>query len=463
MGGWTPVVEPTPSAWTPVDEPQAPSTYSKLTSGYNQNAEDFAQNHPLIGPVVRFLDAAGGAAMATPEGVYDALRHPSDTAKAALSSIAAWKDPAVRKGALSVLPEALGQGVGNVAAGEAMAPAASAVAKAVPSAADVGTALRTESGALKPGVQVASKGAGAAAGGMLGGGWGALVGEHLGTNLADWLIPDRPKGAPPIKNTPFEAPAPVAELTKPVGPTPPPRKLTLSSGEDLGLGMGNEHTINNAQGERIGSAQIEPKDDGTLHVHWLGGDFSNYGRGDVMRAIKDAYPDAGKITYDRRRLAKGADAATTTPRQMAVAQAPSVDDVVNQATGNKPLQPNVRLREQSAPAPAVEAPKVTEQEQDPIKLKYPDPAVRQMVRANGENVVQAIGGDKDTMQAVHNLTRVDLRQALINSGEDMGQQTVSNSKTAGEGSITRENAFNKLLAKGHSPSDIVRLAKQVPQ
>jgi hypothetical protein len=261
------------------------------------------------------------------------------------------------------------------------------------------------------------------------------------------------------------------------------KKLTLSPGEDLGLGMGSEHTITNPQGQRIGSAQIEMKPDGVAHVHWLGGDFSDYGRKDVMGAIQEAYPNAEKITYDRRRLAKGADAATTTPRQMNVAQAPSVDDVVNQATGNKPLNLKAPFRDQPATtprpasaAPATEAPLATSPkveppasssgEQDPLKLKYPDPAQRQMVRANGERIVQAIGDDKETMDAVHGLTRVDLRQALINDGVDMGQRTVSNSKFAGEGSITREDAFNQLLARGHSPQDIVKLAKKtetVPQ
>ena len=321
-------------------------------------------------------------------------------------------------------------------------------------------ALRTESGDLKPSVQLAAKGAGAATGGMLGGGWGALVGEHLGPNLADVIIPNRPKGAPPIRTTPFDAPVGTEELAKPSGPTPPPRKLTLSQGEDLGLGLGNEHVITNAQGERIGSAQIEPKGDGTVHVHWLGGDFANYGRSDVMGAIKEAYPDANKITYDRRRLAKGADAATTQPREMNVAQAPTVNDVASQvvanSTGVKPLAPNVPLKEQGTPVAATG-------ETDPLKVKYPDPAQRQMVRANGEKIFQAVGGDSDVMKQVHDLTRVDLRQALVNSGEDMGQRTVSNSKFAGEGSITREDAFNKLLAKGHSPADIVRMAKQVPQ
>jgi hypothetical protein len=281
------------------------------------------------------------------------------------------------------------------------------------------------------------------------------------------------KSGPGVFRAAQEA-APTAEsevaavpIPKTTGPTPPPKKLTLSSGEDLGLGLGNEHTITNAQGERIGSAQIEPKGDGTVHVHWLGGDFSNYGRNEVMGAIKEAYPEAETITYDRRRLAKGADAATTQPRQMNVAQAPSVKDVADQVvantTGVKPLEPNVPLNQQGAPTPKPEASAPVSGEQDPLKVKYPDAAVRQMVRANGENIVQAVGGDKDTMKAVHDLTRVDLRQALVNSGEDMGQRTVSNSKFAGEGSITREDAFNRLLAKGHSPTDIVKLARQVPQ
>jgi hypothetical protein len=95
-----------------------------------------------------------------------------------------------------------------------------------------------------------------------------------------------------------------------------------------------------------------------------------------------------------------------------------------------------------------------------LETKYPDKAVRQMVHANGEKIVQAIGKDPETLRAVHDLTRVDLRNALINSGEDMGQMTVSNSKFAGSGSISREEAFNRLLAKGHNPREIVDLAKK---
>lgn len=131
-----------------------------------------------------------------------------------------------------------------------------------------------------------------------------------------------------------------------------------------------------------------------------------------------------------------------------------IDQLARDLAGVKPLKPDVPLREQLTPSTKVG--EVT----DPIKAKYPDPAVRQMVRANGERIYEATKGDPETVKAIHDLTRVELRQALINAGEDMGQMTVSNSKFAGEGSIPREEAFNRLLAKGLKPDDIVKLAKQ---
>ena len=131
-----------------------------------------------------------------------------------------------------------------------------------------------------------------------------------------------------------------------------------------------------------------------------------------------------------------------------------IKDLVNQAYGVKPLEPDVPLREQIDTETPATAPPKSELEQ-----RYPDRAVRQMVHANGEKMVQAVGDNAELMRQVHDLTRVDLRNALVNSGEDMGQQTVSNSKFAGGGSIGREEAFNRLLAKGLSPAEIVKLAK----
>jgi hypothetical protein len=146
------------------------------------------------------------------------------------------------------------------------------------------------------------------------------------------------------------------------------------------------------------------------------------------------------------------------PATTSTLAAPSVNEVVNKAMGVKPLKANVPIREQltsMTPPTEIESPEAAA-----FKAKYPDKPTRQMAMANGEPIVDAIGNNPETMKAIHDLTRVELRQALINSGEDMGQKTVSNSKFAGEGSITRQDAFNRLLQKGHSPEDIVKMAKR---
>lgn len=165
-------------------------------------------------------------------------------------------------------------------------------------------------------------------------------------------------------------------------------------------------------------------------------------------------------TSEQAVIAPAAPTVETVPEARAAAGpvrpiGKAIGDLVNQAYGVQPLKANVPLREQLPTA----AGKTTEVVTDPIKLKYPDPAVRQMVRANGEKIVDAVANDPATMRAIHDLTRVELRQALINSGEDMGQTTISSSKFAGSGSITRQQAFDRLIDKGLAPQEIVRLAK----
>jgi hypothetical protein len=97
--------------------------------------------------------------------------------------------------------------------------------------------------------------------------------------------------------------------------------MKLGEGEDLGPGLGTEHTIN-VGGNRVGSVTVEPKGEGTLHVHWLGGDLAENGvtRSQVVNSLKQEYPGTERFTYDRRRLAKGAEAATTEPREMTLAR-----------------------------------------------------------------------------------------------------------------------------------------------
>jgi hypothetical protein len=119
---------------------QPPSFGEKLTAGYNPGAQDFADKHPVLGPAVRFLDAAGGAMMSVPSSLYHAVaddpteqeqqefqghtRYPGELAIERLTGAPLvrgaqqYANPETRpsfSGAMSVLPEALGQGVGSYA------------------------------------------------------------------------------------------------------------------------------------------------------------------------------------------------------------------------------------------------------------------------------------------------------------------------------------------------------------
>jgi hypothetical protein len=92
----------------------------------------------------------------------------------------------------------------------------------------------------------------------------------------------------------------------------PGGRIQIGEGEDLGEGMGTEHIIT-VNGQRVGSVTVEPTRKGTLHVHWLGGDFGKNIR-PVIEELRKQYPDVEKLTYDRRRVAKGAKSATTERR-----------------------------------------------------------------------------------------------------------------------------------------------------
>lgn len=131
-----------------------------------------------------------------------------------------------------------------------------------------------------------------------------------------------------------------------------------------------------------------------------------------------------------------------TPTQVIARQ---VDD----ATGNTPVVRGVPLRDQ----PRMAVPKS-------LSEKYPDKTARQWIHVNGEEMYAASKSDPKVMRGIHEMNRVDLRQALINSGEDMGDRVVSDSKFAGEGAVPRQAAFRKLLAKGYSPKQIIELGKK---
>jgi hypothetical protein len=120
------------------DAPAPSSTYDKLTS------TNFDSNTDSTSAPMRFLKAAGGALINTPKSILDTVLHPIDAAKAVGQSAAAWANPETRptwEGIKSVLPEALGAGVGGAAGGEVLGagvrnvPGASAAGKVASDAA----------------------------------------------------------------------------------------------------------------------------------------------------------------------------------------------------------------------------------------------------------------------------------------------------------------------------------------
>lgn len=132
-----------------------------------------------------------------------------------------------------------------------------------------------------------------------------------------------PAGAPPAAPAP-ESLGEIGQIGGPrtgtlgkIGEAPKKGGITVGEGQDLGPGLGIEHILEK-DGKRIGSVSVEPRPEGELHVHWLGGDIGRAGIKSLMEDLKEQYPDTEKVTYDRRRLAKGADAATTEAREIEV-------------------------------------------------------------------------------------------------------------------------------------------------
>lgn len=443
----------TPDSVSAPERSQGPSTYERLTGGYNTDVEDWAQNHPHVGPIVRFLDAAGGAAMKSPEMLVDAIKQAATppplnengnvdikaVAKRSLdpgnllpswesvtNAAKFWSDPAKRKAVLGLLPEALGQATGTVAgaeatgkatglagdvAGKATNKAAQVLAPAKPQLLEAAQAAihpteipgrilkaavnaipdqptypgaplpatdefyanrgaeldrirkmqdmearraarqtsqtqraqsgqsPTSQGTSSPSPVVQSSSPSLSSEGRPATWTNQTVLQRAATGDMTAIQQARLRALPMPENTNFvgnkaatvtpQVGTPRSVTTfdsegNPVGPTAPSlkggptafNKLTLSDGEDLGPGMGTDHIIRDRAGNRVGSVQIEPKGEDTVHVHWLGGEFGPNARGPLMDAIKEQYPGTERITYDRRRLAKGASAATTEPREM---------------------------------------------------------------------------------------------------------------------------------------------------
>jgi hypothetical protein len=139
----------------------------------------------------------------------------------------------------------------------------------------------------------------------------------------------------------------------------------------------------------------------------------------------------------------------------------SLDEILRQATGQGPRpKPDVPLSEQlrrgqssvsEKPPPA-----------DPLKAEFPDPTIRRFARANGAELLRAAGDRPDVVQAVHDLTNVEVRQAAIEAGIDVGEKHVGSRQLLGEGQVSRQSLIDQMIQKGVKPEEIPRLAKPQP-
>lgn len=175
---------------------------------------------------------------------------------------------------------------------------------------------------------------------------------------------------------------------------------------------------------------------------------------DPSKPLNDQIPRnyAGSKTFRHPALAENPD--ITQPLDKAPeALKTIVPEQVGNQMGAPPLKPSVPLKEQLAPRPGEEP---EQSEQARLEEKYPDRAERQMVKINGERAYNATKDDPDTLKALTKLGNTDIRQAMINSGEDMGQKNISDRKASGD--LNRRHYIEQLMDKGYSPKEIVQLA-----
>lgn len=141
-----------------------------------------------------------------------------------------------------------------------------------------------------------------------------------------------------------------------------------------------------------------------------------------------------------------------------------VDRMAREIPGNNPLEPDVPLgkqkpAEQRPPARAAEAGMVDE------SVHSDD---RRFIHVNGSRMQEAVGeftNDNAVAKRVFNLENNQVREALAQSGEDMGSRRVvsAGSKTADPNDFTRQEALDMLLDKGYSPEEIAAMGEKAPR
>ena len=205
------------SGWDHAKAQPAAQDASSIDEQDRATTEAWAQNHPVLGPITRFLVAggqnAGHAITDTPGQLYHAIVDPPTMEESELGlkpeqriayrlglkqAIEAGTDYAsgkvTPKGAASVLPEALGTGVGQVTGGAVYGKTGEIAGEVLPKVpAAVAPAVRATVRGINKGLAKApgtiGGTAGAAVGGYLGGHVGAEVGGAAGALAGRELLP----------------------------------------------------------------------------------------------------------------------------------------------------------------------------------------------------------------------------------------------------------------------------------
>jgi hypothetical protein len=316
---------------------------------------------------------------------------------------------------------------------------------------------RTPEGDLRPMVEKGAKVAGAAAGHVLGP-VGSIAGYEAGPRVLDKLLPNRMPAVEPavapkpvVSSEPYSLTAPNVEpeaaiqskmefpTVEGTAATPGPTSTGMPAVQPGRVGPPLQR-LGDLIEAGAGTKPLEPavslRDQLPANVGAAAAGFT---------PATDTMQNAGgKVTFRREPIIKTVGGLEEGPLR---ANAPEKMPAV---LGNE-VQRSMGVEPEAADA-----------EKQRLQTKYPDRETRQLVHANGEDMVDAVGNDRETLKAIHDLKNPDVRQAAINLGESMvredGSPIMINNRML-SGDITRQQMFKKLLSKGYTPKEIIAASK----
>ena len=332
--------------------------------------------------------------------------------------------------------------------------------------------FRTPEGELRPWAEKGARVAGAAAGHVLGP-VGSIAGYEAGPGIASKFIPERiPAVAPkiPVVSTgPYELTMPSVEPEAAIQQTFGFPKVEANPGEMPASQVQAGRMPSVREPGRVGPplqrlGELIEAGAGTPPATPLEPAVSLRNQlPQSVGAAAEGFPRVGEtplknvggpITFRREPIIKTVSGLEEGPlRADAPEKMPAVfGNEVERAFGGEPNE--VAIHKQR------------------MAEKYPDREYRQLAHSEGEELADAVGSNRELLTKLHDLKNPDVRQAAINSGEDMvrkdGSPIMVNSRAAdvkGETALSRMLKFNKLIDQGFDPQVIAneKLPGDVPR